>query len=72
MSDQHPCTGPTPALVADSDLLRCTSCGAFQRLNPESGNVTWIRSGRVISAPEDMITAKRRHDERYGTDYAGS
>lgn len=68
----HPCTTPDPSLVLDEDeeLMKCLSCGAFQYLNPDSGNITWIRSGRVISAPQDLLEAKERHDSRYGTDHA--
>lgn len=65
MSKRHPCYGD-PSFVQEGGLLRCGTCGAFQRLNPESGNLTWIRSGRVISAPLDMLEASQRHEENYG------
>jgi len=66
-ANQHPCTGP-PSLPQQSGdgLLSCVTCGAYQRRNPETGNLTWIRNGRVIAAAEDLAEAKRRHDERYG------
>ena len=70
--DGHPCYGD-PNLVDDDRQGRiCLTCGAYQSLNPESGNVVWMRAGRVISAPVDMLQAKQRHDERYGTNHAGS
>lgn len=66
MSRIHPCNIDTPTLIPDGPLLRCGSCGAFQRLNPETGNLTWIRGGRVISAPQDMLEASERHENSYG------
>jgi hypothetical protein len=67
----HPnCVNPN--IITENDLQRCTACGAFQRFNPESGNLTWVRAGRVIAAADDLQAAKQRHDERYGTDHASS
>jgi len=60
----HPCTTVENTEIQNG-LLTCLSCGAYQRLNPETGNITWIRSGRVISAPQDMLEAQQRHDERW-------
>lgn len=71
-TDEHPCTGPAPQLIPEGDLLRCGSCGATQFLNPDSDNIVWMRAGRVISAPIDLENAKKRHDERYGTNHASS
>ena len=60
----HPCTSTENTELQDG-LLICVACGAYQRINPETGNITWIRAGRVISAPQDMIEAQARHNLNY-------
>lgn len=37
-------------------------------MNPETGNITWIRNGRVIAAEQDLADAKARHDATWGPD----
>lgn len=35
------------------DLIRCTKCGAERQISQTTGNVIWMRRGRLISAFQD-------------------
>lgn len=34
--------------------LTCRKCGAFQRQNQATGNILWMRNGRVVHAEADI------------------
>ena len=57
-----PCPGCGAAVV----LPKCTACGAEQRVNPASGNIMWLRRGRVLAAFEDEKAQWEAMAARYG------
>lgn len=47
-------------------FYRCRLCGATRSTNAVSGNVIWMRNGRVLAAFRDAAHAWVRMAERYG------
>lgn len=45
---------------------RCRFCGAVKTINSVSGNVMWMRNGRLISAFRDEKQAYIRMAEKWG------
>jgi len=52
-------------LIDGEKTTQCPACGAFKDVNPNSGNVIWIKSGRVVLAEEDVKEQKRKAAKRY-------
>lgn len=48
-----------PSCGKDGDVidLRCRKCGARQTVNQVSGNIIWIRNGRLVKAFKDSKDA---------------
>lgn len=44
----------------EMDSLACGFCGAEKKLNKTSGNLLWMKNGRVISAPVEEEEARER------------
>lgn len=45
---------------------RCRKCGATRNVSQVSGNVIWMRNGRLISAFQDAKQAYVKMAEKYG------
>ena len=48
--------------------LKCDSCGAEMSINQNSGNVIWMRRGRVILAPDDKKEQWIKHAEAWAVE----
>ncbi len=46
------CPGCNNRCDLDGKYYKCRSCGAFETKNITGEGTMWIRSGRVIAAPE--------------------
>jgi predicted ATP-dependent serine protease len=57
-----------PSCGADGDVIegKCRKCGARKTINQVSGNVIWMRNGRIVRAFEDERQAYVRIAEQYG------
>lgn len=61
------CKTETKIVLMDNEkTVQCPDCGAFQDLNPNSGNVVWMKNGRVVLAEEDVKEQRKKHFKRYG------
>jgi hypothetical protein len=52
-------------LIEGEKTTQCPACGAYKDLNPNSGNVVWIKNGRVVLAEEDVKEQVKKHNQRY-------
>ena len=55
-----------PGCGKEVETHKCRFCGATKSINQVSGNVIWMRSGRVISAFKDERDAFIQMARRYG------
>lgn len=61
------CHHPTVIkLIENEKVVVCPSCGAHKDINRDSGNIIWIRNGRILLAKEDVALQRKKHKERYG------
>ncbi|MFC1627274.1 hypothetical protein ACFL18_01805 [Patescibacteria group bacterium] len=52
-------------MMDDEKTVQCPSCGAHKDLSQVSGNVIWMRNGRVVLAEEDVKEQIKKHNLRY-------
>lgn len=50
--------------IDDEKVTQCPSCGAFKDVNPNSGNVVWMKNGRVVMATEDIKNQQKDAESR--------
>lgn len=57
-----------PACGPDGDVIngKCRLCGARKTINGVSGNVIWMRNGRIVRAFEDERQAYVQMARKYG------
>jgi len=61
------CHTATEIKIVDGEkLVHCPACGAVKDINPNSGNVIWMKNGRVTLAEEDVKQQQQKHLKRYG------
>lgn len=53
-------------VVEEEKFVHCPTCGAVKDVNPNSGNVVWMKNGRVALAEEDVKQQQLKHLKRYG------
>lgn len=61
----NPCPNCKTDLIFEDRELICPGCGCFSQIDPTSGNLRFMLSGRVVSAPEDERLAYERAKEAY-------
>jgi len=47
------------------EFFKCRACGAEQRISNVSGNVIWLRGGKVVLAEKDTIDQWNKMVDRY-------
>ncbi|OGE32373.1 hypothetical protein A3C59_05255 [Candidatus Daviesbacteria bacterium RIFCSPHIGHO2_02_FULL_36_13] len=61
------CKAETKIVIMEGEkVVQCHSCGAFKDINPNSGNIVWMKNGRVVLAEEDVKEQRKKHFKRYG------
>ena len=57
-----------PTCGPDGDVIegKCRMCGARRTVNQVSGNVIWMRNGRIVRAFVDALRAYVDMARRYG------
>ena len=57
---------PCPFCKKIMDPPKCRSCGAEQKLDESTGNVIWMRRGRLLAAPADEKAHWEQHADKHG------
>lgn len=53
-------------LMDGEKVVLCPSCGAHKDINQATGNIIWMKNGRVVLAEEDVSEQRKKHKKRYG------
>ena len=47
-------------IIDDEKTIKCPACGAILGTNPISGNIIWLKNGRVVMAEDDIKELKNK------------